>query len=105
MTRLNALLFVGLLGVGVQRVAAQAPQVARPKRLLLVTTTLGFRHSSIEVGERIVRELAKRTGEFTVVSTSESPVSWSKEVCKGRVFYTSVGHRQDIWDPAWKDRD
>jgi type 1 glutamine amidotransferase len=38
-----------------------------------VTTTLGFRHSSIEIGEKVVRELAKRTGEFTVISTSESP--------------------------------
>ncbi len=33
------------------------------------------------------------------------PVSWSKEIGKGRVFYTSLGHREDIWDPAWKDRD
>ena len=22
----------------------------------------------------------------------------------GRVFYTSFGHREDVWDPAWKDR-
>lgn len=26
------------------------------------------------------------------------PVSWSKEYGKGRVFYTSLGHREDIWD-------
>jgi hypothetical protein len=32
------------------------------------------------------------------------PVSWCKEYGKGRVFYTSLGHREDVWDPAWPDR-
>jgi len=32
------------------------------------------------------------------------PVSWCKEFGQGRVFYTSFGHREDVWDPAWKDR-
>ncbi len=27
------------------------------------------------------------------------PVSWCKEYGKGRVFYTSLGHREDVWDP------
>ena len=27
------------------------------------------------------------------------PISWCKEYGKGRVFYTSLGHREDIWDP------
>jgi type 1 glutamine amidotransferase len=22
----------------------------------------------------------------------------------GRVFYTSLGHREDVWDPSWPDR-
>lgn len=29
------------------------------------------------------------------------PISWCKSYGKGRVFYTSLGHREDIWDPAW----
>jgi len=29
------------------------------------------------------------------------PVSWCKEYGKGRVFYTSLGHREDVWDPNW----
>ncbi len=33
------------------------------------------------------------------------PVSWCKEFGKGRVFYTSLGHREDVWDPTWTDRD
>jgi type 1 glutamine amidotransferase len=32
------------------------------------------------------------------------PVSWVKEYGKGRVFYTSLGHREDVWDPSWKDQ-
>lgn len=31
------------------------------------------------------------------------PVAWKKNYGKGRVFYTSLGHREDIWDPAWTD--
>jgi uncharacterized protein len=33
------------------------------------------------------------------------PIAWCKEYGKGRVFYTSLGHREDVWDPNWtKDR-
>jgi type 1 glutamine amidotransferase len=34
------------------------------------------------------------------------PVAWSKNYGKGRVFYTSLGHREDIWDadPTMKNR-
>ncbi len=28
------------------------------------------------------------------------PVAWCKTFGKGRVFYTSLGHREDVWDPA-----
>lgn len=33
------------------------------------------------------------------------PVAWCKTYGQGRVFYTSLGHREDMWDPAWKDKD
>lgn len=32
------------------------------------------------------------------------PISWCKDFGKGRVFYTSLGHREDVWDPSWPDR-
>jgi type 1 glutamine amidotransferase len=34
------------------------------------------------------------------------PVAWGKRYGQGRVFYTSLGHREDIWDadPGLKDR-
>ncbi len=33
------------------------------------------------------------------------PVAWRKDYGQGRVFYTSLGHREDIWDPAWVDKN
>ncbi len=41
-------------------------QGAAPKRLLVVTATKGFRHSSIPTAERILAELGKESGVFTV---------------------------------------
>lgn len=37
-------------------------------------------------------------------SPGHFPIAWCKEYGKGRVFYTSLGHREDVWDPEWKDR-
>lgn len=37
-------------------------------------------------------------------SPGDYPVSWCKEFGKGRVFYTSLGHREDVWDPEAPDR-
>lgn len=42
-------------------------------------------------------------------NTSESgyfPVAWCRKAGKGKVFYTSLGHREDLWsdDPELKDR-
>jgi len=31
------------------------------------------------------------------------PISWKKTYGSGRVIYTSLGHREDIWDPTWRD--
>jgi len=61
-------LFSCLLVAGLTWSAAAAP-----KHLLVVTTTVGFRHSSIPVAERIIGELAYRTGEFTVEYAAVEP--------------------------------
>src|SRR3954470_22116858 len=44
---------------------APAAQAA-PKRVLVVTVTKGFRHSSIPTAEKVLGELAQKTGFFTV---------------------------------------
>src|SRR5688500_14296518 len=37
-----------------------------PKKILVVTVTTGFRHSSIPVAEKVLEQLAKESGKFTV---------------------------------------
>src|SRR5437588_5088999 len=63
---LIALLFIAL---GVLSPRAQAAQ----KKLLVVTVTKGFRHSSIPTAEKVLGELAQKSGAFTVdyVRTNE----------------------------------
>ena len=56
-------------GLRSDSVAAQS----KPKRLLLVTISNGFRHSSIETTEKVIRELAAKSGDFVVISTSDHP--------------------------------
>lgn len=29
------------------------------------------------------------------------PVAWCREEGKGRIFYTSLGHRKDVWESKW----
>jgi uncharacterized protein len=45
-------------------------------------------------------------GEFDSSKTEQAgrfPVSWCKEYGKGKVFYTTLGHREDIWDDEWQE--
>jgi len=44
-----------------------------PKKLLVVTTTSGFRHSSIPTLEKTLAQLAKDSGEFTVDFVRQPP--------------------------------
>src|SRR3989449_10187032 len=43
-----------------------SPGFAAPKKLLVVTVTKGFRHSSIPTAEKVLGELAQKSGAFTV---------------------------------------
>ena len=46
---------------------------AAPKKLLVVTTTTGFRHSSIPTAEKVLEQLAQKSGEFTVDFVQQPP--------------------------------
>src|SRR6266853_1457874 len=46
--------------------AFASPCFAAPKKLLVVTVTKGFRHSSIPTAEKVLGELAQKSGAFTV---------------------------------------
>jgi type 1 glutamine amidotransferase len=46
--------------------AASIGVAAEPKKLLVVTVTKGFRHDSIPTAERVLEEVAKTSGAYTV---------------------------------------
>ncbi len=46
--------------------APASAQSKAPKHVLVVTTTMGFRHSSIPTAEKVLGELAQSSGAFTV---------------------------------------
>ena len=48
------------------RATAQTNTNAAPKRLLVVSVTKGYRHSSIATGLTVVAELAEKSGRFTL---------------------------------------
>lgn len=52
----------GLMGCATH----SASQAKTPKKVLVVTTTTGFRHSSIPTAEKVIAELAAESGAFTV---------------------------------------
>jgi len=62
-TPMKSNLVKGLLGLLVAGITATA---AEPKKVLVVTTTLEFRHSSIPTAEKILAKLADKTQVFTV---------------------------------------
>jgi type 1 glutamine amidotransferase len=64
MKKLLSLLAVALVAMSLQ---------AAPKKLLVVTTTTGFRHSSIPTLEKILSQLAKDSGGFTVDFVRQPP--------------------------------
>jgi len=38
-------------------------------------------------------------------TAGDYPVAWCKAHGQGRVFYTSLGHREDMWDPTYTEKD
>ena len=46
---------------------------ATPKRILVVSVTTGFRHSSIPTAEKVLTQLGQESGAFTVVDYAQQP--------------------------------
>lgn len=46
---------------------------AEPKKMLVVTVTTGFRHGSIATAEKVLAQLAKESGAFTIVDYARQP--------------------------------
>jgi type 1 glutamine amidotransferase len=61
--------FLTLLAVTLAISVAQA----EPKKLLVVTTTTGYRHGSIPTLEKVLTQLGRESGEFTVDLVEQPP--------------------------------
>ena len=53
--------------------ASTSPAADAPKKVLVVSVTYGFRHSSIATAEKIIARLGKESGAFTVDYVSQPP--------------------------------
>src|SRR4051812_14535219 len=62
-------LILSLVAVGISLPAF----AAEPKKVLVVTVTTGFRHSSIPTAEKIIAQLGQESGAFTVVDYARQP--------------------------------
>jgi hypothetical protein len=74
------------------------------KRLLFLTHAGLYKHPSLGPAEQAVIAMGK-TGGFAVTTVEGYKAeAWSRNYGKGRVFYTSMGHRDDIWsvDPVFQ---
>ena len=65
-TKTFSKLIVGLLAAAVFSFVITSAHAATPKKLLVVTVTKGFRHSSIPTAEKVLGELGPKSGVFTV---------------------------------------
>src|ERR1017187_602984 len=65
------LLLAGILLGGT--LGSTAPALAAPKKVLVVTVTKGFRHSSIPTAEKVLAELAQESKAFKVDYARVSP--------------------------------
>ena len=62
------------LALGLLAIACVAfTSEAKPKRVLLVTVTMGFHHTSTKSAEKIIPELGAKSGKFTVDIVRSGP--------------------------------
>jgi type 1 glutamine amidotransferase len=50
---------------------------------------------------RVIHELQTKELKGDMYTRDPYPVTWTRKHGKGRVFYTALGHRQDVWESAF----
>ena len=65
---------------------------------------MGFSRDRVHVLLSLDTEKSDITAFPDVVRGGDYPQSWWRDYGKGRSFYTSLGHRDDIWsnDPVFR---
>jgi type 1 glutamine amidotransferase len=59
-------------------------------------------HELLSLDSLMLNDEQKKANKGT---PGDYPIAWSKLHGKGRVFYTSLGHREDVWDPTYTDKN
>ena len=57
-------------------------------------------HGLLTLDTLLLTDPDRKAGKST---PGDYPIAWSSLHGKGRVFYTSLGHREDIWEPSHGD--
>ncbi len=73
---------------------------AKPKKarkVLVFCLCNGFFHGSIPVGNKCLEMMGEKTGAYEAVVSQDMAIAWVREFGKGRVFYCSLGHRNDVY--------
>ncbi|MGB0257445.1 MAG: ThuA domain-containing protein [Coraliomargarita sp.] len=78
--------------------------VIEPRRLLVVSSTSGFRHRSIPTGKEALTKLGKSTGAFETV-ISDDPANFEPEVLKTFDAVVLLSTTQDFFMPSRKKRN
>jgi len=73
MKKIITLLSVVILVAGMAGCKSIESHASGPKKLLVVSTTAGFRHASIPTLEKMLTELSKDSGEFTLDFVEQPP--------------------------------
>lgn len=65
---------------------------------------MGFSRNRVHVLLSLDTDKTDITGFPDVVKGGDYPQAWTRDYGKGRTFYTSLGHRDDIWshDPVFR---
>ena len=104
MKKLFTFFAIALLAVTFSGCKTKTTEVSpAPKKLLVVTTTTGFRHSSISTAERIISQLAQSSGEFTV-DFVEQPPGKPRDLPKDATDDEKAAHKiaEDKWNDTLK---
>ena len=60
--------------------------------------------SDLHVVQWVASWSLKNTGRDSVYRRPPYPITWARRHGEGRVFYTGLGHREDVWEkPFFKD--
>lgn len=99
-------LVVAALVTGVTGCHSLSAKSSGPKKLLVVTTTTGFRHSSIPTAEKILEKLGKDSGEFTVDFVRQPPGAHAGNGFPAKLKDTATPEEKKAFEEAeakWND--